>query len=155
MFSASITIEYNKTSAEPLTDYYGNPLTTDCDIQDKVNLMSAASPEDRFTMVTHITPGIIICLGSLGDVYSNQKKYSTAEAYYMKSLQLINDFYGEGAAVQAAAHSLAKLANNYIEMKQYNKAEDYYLQALTVFRQISQGADSVDIANTLNNLAVN
>ena len=40
-------------------------------------------------------------------------------------------------------------------MEQYNKAEDYFLQALTVYRQISQGADSVDIADTLYNLGYN
>ena len=95
----ALQIEYNNTSAEPLTNYYGNPLTTDCNIQDKVDLMSVASPEDRLTMITHITPDIIIRLGSLGDVYNEQKKYSTAEVYYMKSLQFIHDLYGEEAAV--------------------------------------------------------
>ena len=40
-------------------------------------------------------------------------------------------------------------------MEQYDKADDYFLQALTVYRQISQGADNVDIANTLFNLAIN
>ena len=35
------------------------------------------------------------------------------------------------------------------------QTEDYYLQTLTVYRQISQGADSVGIANTLYNLANN
>ena len=40
-------------------------------------------------------------------------------------------------------------------MKQYNKAEDYYLQALSVHRQISQEADSEDIANTLGALGLN
>ena len=40
-------------------------------------------------------------------------------------------------------------------MEQYNKAEDYYLHALSVYRQISQGADSEDIADTLNTLAIN
>ena len=73
----------------------------------------------------------------------------------MKTLQFIHNLYGEEAAVKSAADSLSNLAYNYIEMKQYNKAEDYYLQALTVYRQISQGADSVKIANTLNNLGYN
>ena len=151
----ALQVEYNKTSAEPLTDYYGNPLTTDCDIQDKVNLMSAASPEDRFTMITHITPGIIACLVSLGSIYRKQKKYSTAEAYYMKSLQFIHDLYGEGAAVIYAAHTLSNLAGNYRDMKQYKNAEDYYLQALSIYRQISKGDDSLRIAETLANLADN
>ena len=54
----ALQIEYNNTAVDPLTDYYGNPLTTDCDIDDKVDLMSAASPEDRLIMVTHNTPNI-------------------------------------------------------------------------------------------------
>ena len=150
-FLQSLQIEYNNTSAEPLTDYNGYPLTTDC----YVDLMSAASPEDRLTMITHITPNIITRLVSLGDVYSDQKKYSTAEAYYMKSLHFIYDLYGEEAAVPNATKALFNLAINYRHMKQYNKAEDYCLQALTIYRQISHGADSVDIARTLYDLGIN
>ena len=37
-------------------------------------------------------------------------------------------------------------------MNQYDDAERSYLKALDVWRQISQGADSVDIANTLRRL---
>ena len=154
-FLQVLQVEYDKTSAEPLTDYSGNPLTTDCDIQDKVDLMSAAPPEDRLVMITHNTPSIIAYLVSLGNVYRLQKKYSTAEAYFMKALQFIRYLYGDEAAVQPAADTLNNNAAYFNDMKQCDKAEDYSLQALTVYRQISHRADRVDIANTLSNLAIN
>ena len=154
-FLQALQIEYRNTSKEPVTDYYGNPRTTHCHIQDRVDLMSVASPEDRLIMITHITPDIIAYLVSLGDVYSLQKKYSTAEAYNMKSLQFIHDLYGDEAAVLPAANTLNSIANNYNDMGQNNKAADYYLQALTIFKQISHGVDNMDIANTLYNIALN
>jgi len=40
-------------------------------------------------------------------------------------------------------------------MKQYSKAEQSYTEALSIYREISQGADSVDTANTLYNLGNN
>ena len=39
-------------------------------------------------------------------------------------------------------------------MKQYDKVVEYYVQALAVYREIAQGADTEDIANTLYNLGV-
>ena len=159
----ALQIEYNKTSAEPRTDYYGNLLTTDCDIQDKVHvdIMSAGSPKDRLTMIKHITPDIILYIGSLGNVYQIQKKHSIAEVYYREALQFIDDLYGKGAVVQATAHTLSNLASNYNqndnynEMERYKKAEEYYLKALDMYKKTLQGAVSVKMANTLGNLAGN
>ena len=151
----ALIMEYNNASAEPLTDYYGNPLTTECDTQSKVSFIDAASPEDILAMITHITPHMITRLASLGNVYNDQKKFSTAEAYYMKALQFAHNFFGEGSAQRIAAELLYSLGNNYCAMEQFDKAVDYLQRALAVHREISGGTNSQDIALTLYNLGYN
>ena len=146
----ALQIEYNKTSVDTLTDYYGNPLPVD-DKQDGVDLISAASPEHRLSMITNITPDIITRIGSLGMVYLEKKQYRRAEAYYNKAVELIHELYGKGAAVEPAATALINQGANYRHMKQYSDANQCYTEALAVYRQLSKGNDTEDIAKTLYN----
>ena len=152
-FLQSLQKEYNNTSVDILTDYYGNPLPVDYD--DQVDLIGAASPERRLSMITNITPDIIVCILSLGGVYSDKKQYTRAEAYYKKSLQFIYELYGKHAAVKNAADVLFNQGDNYQRMKQYSNADQCYTEALAVCRKLSPDDDTVDIANTLYNQGIN
>ena len=52
------------------------------------------------------------------------------------------------------AETLNSLGVNHCGMKQYSEAEKCLNQALSMYTDLSEGADSVDIADTLCNLAV-
>ena len=128
----ALQIEYNTTSVAPLTDYYGDPLPVDN--YDKVDLVGAASPEQRLNMITSITPGIIIHIGSLGTVYHEKKQYRRAEAYYNKAVEFIHELYGKGAAVLPAATILNNQGANYSSMKLYSDADQCYTEALAIHK---------------------
>ena len=118
----ALQIAYNNTSAEVLTDYYGNPLTTDANTENEtVDLIGAPSPEQRLRMIHNISPEVISYLLGLGAVYRNQMHYSIAEEYYMRCLQFKYELYGEGAAVQSVAQTLNNLGVTYDNMGEYNK----------------------------------
>ena len=48
----ALQIEYNNISVDVLTDYYGNPLATEDDRKEKVDLICTASPDHRLKMIT-------------------------------------------------------------------------------------------------------
>ena len=154
-FLKALQIEYNNISVDVLTDYYGNPLATEDDRKEKVDLICTASPDHRLKMITVSTPSVIQCIASLGNVYSSMKQRNTAQAYYKKSLQLIDELYGKGAAVSHAADTLYNQANNYRHKEQYCDAEQCYALALNIYKEKSTGAGGASIADTLNNMGLN
>ena len=83
------------------------------------------------------------------------KQRNTAQAYYKKSLQLIDELYGKGAAVWHAADTLYNQANNYRHIEQYCDAELCYALALNIYKEKSTGAGGPSIADTLNNMGLN
>ena len=156
-FLHALQRDLSSMTSPPLTDYYGDPLTSDCEVQQKIDFTHVPSPEERLSLITQSTPTVIKRLVSLGDVYRDQMKYSTAEAYYMKALRFIYDTYGEGAAVHDAANTLNNLGLTYNSLMKYDKANFFYQQALSVYQQIAQDADTIDIqlASKLYNLGIN
>ena len=152
-----LQMEYNELAEVADTDYYGNPskLQTNAEqnkeTDNSVNL-EALSPEERLHVIRNVSQLVAAGLVSLADVYSRWKKYSQAAAYYKKTLQCINELFGEGAVVVEAGKTLNNLGNNYRMTGEYEAAVECYNQALAIYKQLQQC--TLDIAYTLENLGI-
>ena len=152
-----LQMEYNELAEVADTDYYGNPskLQTNAEqnkeTDNSINL-EVLSPEERLHVIRNVSQLVAAGLVSLADVYSRWKKYSQAAAYYKKTLQCINELYGEGAVVVEAGGVLNNLGINYRMSGEYEAAVECYNQALAIYKQLQQC--TLDIAYTLENLGI-
>ena len=154
----ALQMEYNELTQVADTDYnYGNPskpqnnAKENEDTDNSINL-EVLSPEERLHVIRNVSQLVAARLASLADLYSKCKKYSQAAAYYKKTLQCINELYGEGAVVVAAGIALNNFGINYRMSGEYEAAVECYNQALAIYKQLQQC--TVDIADTLTNLGI-
>ena len=153
----ALQMDYNNLTQVADTDYYGNPskLQTNAEqnkeTDNSINL-EVLSPEERLHVIRNVSQLVAAGLVSLADVYSRWKKYSQAAAYYKKTLQCINELYGEGAVVVEAGHILNNLGINYNMSGEHEAAVECYNQALAIKQQLPQC--TVDVADTLMNLGM-
>ena len=99
------------------TDVYYNSMFVYTESNDHVDLIGAASPEQRLGMIADNSDSIILIMNSLGDVYRKREEHSRAKAYYDKCQQFIYELYGEDAAVQPASRVLNSQGIYYHLMK--------------------------------------
>lgn len=151
----ALEVIYSEVSTERQYDYYGDPIETEEPTKNQENsLLTITSPEERLGRIVSSSPDIIICLTSLGLVYSAQGQYHVAEAYLKKVLTLISEVYGDGAAIAEAAAALGVLGDNYTRMGKYCEAEIQYKKSLAIYRTLSHGDDSNQIAHILYKLSI-
>ena len=153
----ALQMDYNYLTQVADTDYYGNPSKLETNAEqnketdNSINL-EVLSPEERLHVIRNVSQFVVAVLVSLAAVYSMWKKYSQAAAYYKKTLQCINELYGEGAVVVEAGIALNNLGINYRMSGEYEAAVECYNQAIAIFKQLPQC--TVYIADALMNIGI-
>lgn len=150
-FLWALELYYSDIPSEKQYDYFDNLVKTDRQIE----IRKITAPDDRLSKIISCSPEVIKCVMSLGTVYSGQRLFKLAEAYYNKTLTLISDLYGGGAAVKTTAITLRNLGVNYNQKGEHGKAERCFRQALDILRKISPGSEDSDTAYILNKLGGN
>ena len=90
-------------------------------------------------------------LNSLGVLYSKMGEFKKAESYYLNSISIRKEFYGEMHLNYA--NSLGNMARLYAQSGQHKKSEDLSLMEIAIYRKIL-GENHPTFANGINGLAV-
>jgi tetratricopeptide (TPR) repeat protein len=96
------------------------------------------------------SPLLTRVLTPIGRIYSDQKNFSAAEPFFVRTVSLGEHRYGSNST--EFKYDLMDLAGNFVNKKEYGQAEKIYLR-LVASTEAKQGSEHTDLVTVLRPLA--